>query len=175
MKTIDFLKKDFLSKTGRELPVFRYNGNLGILYDVEAAVEFIPLDEVLSMELDYDNVKSLTCESDCAEDGEEITDAPIRNEENEQKLLFDGVWSTVDYQKSDEYVRELCVTTDRFYDWTSSRKRMLDRIESASRKDLESLRAEWKDIVSQYSDPLGFEEWETQKADFDSLIQEANS
>ncbi|MBE6322696.1 MAG: hypothetical protein E7073_06740 [Bacteroidales bacterium] len=105
-KTIDFLKKDFLSKTGRELPVFRYNGNFGILYDVEAAVEFIPLDEVLSMELDYDKVKYLTCESDSAEYGEEITDAPIRNEENEQKLLFDSVWSTVDYQKSDEYVRD---------------------------------------------------------------------
>lgn len=171
LKRAESLKKDFASKTGRELPVFKYNGKLGILYDVDAAIEFVPLDEVLSMKLDYDDVKSLTYESDCAEYGEEITDATIHDG---QKLLFNSVWSSVDYQKSDEYVRELCVTTNSYYDWTSSRKLMLNRIESASRKELEELRAEWEDIVSQYSDPLGFEEWEAQKADFDSLIQEAD-
>ena len=133
MKTIEQVKSEYKSATGYDMPIYTYNGKLGVLYDADCVAEFIPMDKFLAMDnIDYGSVRWVT-EYPGGDEGEEITDAPIRNEENEQKLLVDGVWSPVDANKSDEYVRELLVTTDRYYDWTSERSRMVNAIHNALR------------------------------------------
>ena len=45
----------------------------------------------------------------------------------------------MDANKSDEYVRELLVTTDRYYDWTSERSRMIDAIQQTLEKHNDEL------------------------------------
>lgn len=126
MKTEDEVKREFREIIGLSLPIYTFKGKRGVIYDHH----FLPMDDFLAMEeVDcYDNVCWITTDAAWAKEGEEITDAPIRNEENNQMLLVDGVWSTVSYNKSDEYVRELLITTDKHYNWTSERKRMIDSL-----------------------------------------------
>ena len=130
MKTIEQVKQEFKAATGHDMPIYTYNGEVGVLYDVDCIPEFIPMDEFLGRpSVNYDDVRWVTVGADGCEEGEEITDAAVRNDENEEKLLVDCVWSPVDYNKSDEFVRELLVTTTKYYSWTSERKRMIDAIQ----------------------------------------------
>lgn len=130
MKTIEQAKQEFKAATGYNMPIYTYNGESGVLYDVDCVTKFIPMDEfLLRPSVNYDDVRWVTVGADGCEEGEEITDAAVRNEENEEKLLVDCVWSPVDYNKSDEFVRELLVTTTQYYAWTSERRRMIDAIQ----------------------------------------------
>ena len=130
MKTIEIIKEEFKNATGYDMPIYTYNGKLGVLYDVAGVPEFIPMDEfLLRQSVNYDDVRWVTVGADGCEEGEEITDAAVRNEQNEEKLLVDCVWSPVDYNNSDEFVRELLVTTTQYYSWTSERKHMIDAIQ----------------------------------------------
>lgn len=178
MKTIEQIKEEYKKETGHNLPIYTYNGKLGVIYNYGS--DFISIEELLQLDpIDLDSIRSVTCESDICEEGEEITDAPIRNEENEQKLIVDCAWSSVAYHDSDEFVRELLVTTNQYYNWTSERKRMIDKIEDYYKQGehscytLEGLRQEWEEIVRQYKDPCGFEEFSGTSSDFDSLVEEA--
>lgn len=134
MKTKEEIKKEFKAVRGYDLPIYTYNGELGVLYEENRtgyawAIEFIPMDEFLAKDdIDFENVRWVTIGADVCQEGEEITDDPIRCEENSQKLVVDSAWSPVSVNKSDKYIRELYVTTDRYYDWTSERTRMYKSI-----------------------------------------------
>lgn len=195
MKTIEEVKNEFKKTTGYELPIYTYKGELGVIYECDyehskCVPEFMPIDEFLGMEqIDYDQVRWVTVGADDCEEGEEITDAPIRNDENEQKLMVDCVWSPVSINKSDEYIRELYIETDRYYNWTSERKRMIDRIEKIlkyyydllsydSDDELEELQSkikklckDWDETCNKYEDPKGWAEFESNSIDFKDLIR----
>lgn len=209
MKTIEQVKSEYKSATGYDMPIYTYNGKLGVLYDVDCVPEFISMDEFLSRpSVNYDDVHWVTVGADGCEDGEEITDAAVRNEENEEDLLVDHVWSPVDYNESDEFVRELLVTTTQYYAWTSERRRMIDAIQQTLEKydeelgwyngvldeDLEqddikkrdgwieslkrSIRMrkdDWEKTCSNYTDPLGWRDYEHNSIDFENVYQEAIS
>ena len=190
MKNIETIKQEFKAATGRDLPIFTYEGQLGVLYQVHEHDayfdDFLPMEKFLNLDsIDFDLIGYLTSESDYADEGEEITDKPIVNPENEQKLIVDDVWSTVTYNQSDEYERELLISTSRYHNWTSRRSKMLDRIydvltaeddeDNEKEEKLATLRNEWEEICSQYSDPVGCEEWNENKADFDNLVKEAET
>lgn len=126
------------------MPIYTYNGKLGVLYEMEhyacIVPEFIPMDEFMAKDdIDYDRVRWVTVGADGCEEGEEITDAAVRCDENDEKLLVDCVWSPVDYNKSDEFVRELLVTTTKYYNWTSARKLRIDSILHTLEKHNEEL------------------------------------
>lgn len=132
MKTIEEIKSEFKNATGKELPIYTFKGQLGALMERKheycRATDFIPMDDVLNMEIiDFDAVRWVDVEEDNCDEGEEITDAAIVNPEYDQGML-DNTWSPVSYAKSDEYVRELLVTTTRYHSWTSERSRMVDSL-----------------------------------------------
>ena len=140
MKTIEQVKQEFKAATGYDMPIYMYNGKLGVLYDVDCVPEFIPIDEFLVRpSVNYDDVTWVTVGADGCEEGEEITDAAVRCDGNDQKLFVDCVWSPVDYNKSDEFCRELLVTTNRYYSWSSERKHMIDAIQQTLEKYNEGL------------------------------------
>lgn len=140
MKTIEEVKQEFKAATGKDMPIYTYEGKLGVLYDVDCVPEFIPMDEFLVRpSVNYDDVRWVTVDADGCEEGEEITDKPIRNDENAQCLLVDCVWSPVSDNKSDEFVRELLVTTTQYYSWTSERKHMIEVIQQDLQKHEEEL------------------------------------
>ena len=144
MKTIKEIKqefKNFYLAKGRnlELPIYTFNGKLGVLYDDDGVDVFVPMDEFLANDkIEYDRVRWVTVYPG-GEEGEEITDRPIRNDENDERLMVDCVWSPLDCNKSDEFVRELLVTTDGYYDWTSERSRMINGIQDALKDADENL------------------------------------
>lgn len=209
MKTIEQVKSEYKSATGYDMPIYTYNGKLGVLYDVDCVPEFIPMDKFLSRpSVNYDDVRWVTVGADGCEEGEEITDAAVRNEQNEEKLLVDCVWSPVDYNESDQFVRELLVTTTQYYAWTSERRRMIDAIQQTLEKydeelgwyngvldeDLEqddikkrdgwieslkrSIRMHkdnWEKTCSNFTDPLGWRDFEHSSIDFENVYQEAIS
>lgn len=129
MKTIEQIKQEFKNATGKELPIYTFKGKLGVLMEGEYGVaDFIPMDDVLQMEsIDFDAVRWVDVEEDACEEGEEITDAAIVNPEYDQGII-DNMWSPVWYAKSDEYVRELLVTTTRYHSWTSNRSYMVGNL-----------------------------------------------
>lgn len=185
MKNIEQIKKEAKEATGHDITIFSYNGELGLLmnvYDNCYHTDFVPFIEMDTDNINYDDVTGLTTESDFAEDGAKITNAPIVNEQNEQKLIVDSVWSTINYNKSDVYVRELLVTTDRYYDWTSERRRMIDRIYNVVNDDehgeawknerMKEMKNDWYAICDQYEDPCGFAEFQDRSIEFDDLISE---
>ena len=184
MKTIEQIKQEYTAATGKTLPIFTFKGELGILMEVMNpkshawGTDFVPFSKLNTDNIDYDCIHGLTSESDYAEEGEEITDQPIVNDENEQRLIVDCVFSTVNYWKSDMYCRQLLVTTTRFYDWTSDRRRMIDMIHESIKNDRfeeqkNELEKEWNEMVSQYSDPCGTAEFQPNSIEFDSLVEEA--
>lgn len=90
------------------------------------------------------------CYGGCADDEPEITDTAVVNPENEQRLIY--AWVGIEYAKDNEIERKLLTLTDRYYDWTSERKKMFDKIFDYKEKgyDLSELEFEWKNIVSGY-------------------------
>lgn len=208
MKTIEQIKQEFKNATGKELPIYTFNGKLGVLMERKheycLATDFIPMDDVLNIEnIDYDAVRWVDEGADGCEEGEEITDAAIVNPEYEQQLLVDNVWSPVWYAKSDEYVRQLLVTTTKYYNWTSERSRMIDSLyadmkkcskeldyydgtetNEEDKKDrdvwmdylkerLASEKKEWEEICSRYKDPEGWAEYNRNSVRFSSVMKEA--
>lgn len=197
-----------MNATGKELPVYTFNGKLGVIYEhdtkyARGVPDFFPMDDFLKIDnIDFDCVCWVEVDADSCEEGEEITDAPFVNPGNEQKLRVDCAWSPVIYNKSDEYTRQLLVTTDNYYDWTSERRRMIDNLyddmkkysnefacydgteteeEDIQDRDkwishlkecLESRKKDWEEICSRYEDPVGWEDFSTNKADFFSVLQE---
>lgn len=194
MKTLEIIKREFKSATGWEMPVYTYRGSLGVLYD-NGMTEFIQMEDFLKLaEIDFDSVRWAEG-ADGSEEGEEITDAPIVCPENEQKLMVDCVWSSVLYNDSDQYVRELLVTTDQYYNWTSNRRCMIDALEqdldkygerfavAADENRSEELKGnlkrrlisrhkDWDKTCSEYSDPLSWSDFNNNTSDFSSVLNE---
>ena len=85
---------------------------------------------------------------------EEILNTTVQNIENEQRLLYNE-WVRESYAEQDETHRELAVTTDRYYDWTSERTRFIECYPRTRRyKTEDEMRKEWKDLCSGYSAPF---------------------
>ena len=191
MKTIETIKQDFKAATGKDMPIYTFEGKLGILYDSNGsgALDFIPMDEFLAKEdTDFELVSSVDVDWSCKE-GEEI-DEDWYVDEYDGHLQRHG-WAPLEYFKSDKYVRELLVTTNRFnrYSWTSERKKMIDEI----RTDLEDFREctgikkimetiqhnipyykkDWENTCSKYEDPLGWESCQLHSVDFYDVLKEA--
>lgn len=128
MKTIEQIKIEFKNATGKDLPLYTYKGKLGILYECEpyhGKPDFLPMENLLQKEdLDFEKVHWIDFGEDCAEEGDEITDASIQNPEWEQGVL--SAWVTTAYAKSDMYVRELLITTTDYHAWKSARKWEID-------------------------------------------------
>lgn len=144
MKTIEQVKQEFKAATGKNMPIYNYEGNLGVIYEVQHpycwAPDFIPMDDFLAKDdIDYNRVRWVTVGAEGCEEGEEITERPIRNDENDQRLLVDCVWSPLADNKSDEFVRELLVTTDRYYSWKSERRKMIEAIQQTLEEHDEGL------------------------------------
>lgn len=100
--------------------------------------------------------------------GTAIIAANCVNPENGQKLV-EGWW-TEQYSKEDEFNREYLTTTDSYYDWTSERTRMINRINGASHEgvitadDYTGLKTEWDNAVKEYC---------SDDTVFDALLDEA--
>ena len=96
---------------------------------------------------------------------EEIVHTTVQNFENEQGLLCD--WVRKSYAEQDEAHRELVVVTDRYYAWTSERKRFIDLHAGNSSFSEEDLRKEWNEICSRYAQPFDGDD-----ISFESVLKE---
>ncbi len=190
MKTIETIKQDFKDATGKDMPIYTFEGKLGVLYDVDncGAADFIHMDEFLAMDdIDFYLVHAAYDDDGVSNEGEEITEDWVVNCENTQHLLYD--WCTLEYLKSDKYVRELLVTTDKFYRWTSERKKMIDiiikdigdfrectgikKIMKTIQHNIPYYKKEWENTCSKYEDPLNCEMFDQHSADFNDVLKEA--
>jgi len=133
---------DLLSlSNNKDYAFYIYNGEVGVLCEIDDktikakgyesfnGIAFIPgydIEEVLAGHLDTkphltnDDVYSGytgCCDIDVQE---------CRCIENEQHMELN--WWTDAWAKSDEFVRELLVTTTQYYEWTSERRRTIDAI-----------------------------------------------
>lgn len=167
-------------KANNETPFYRHDGKCGVLvekYDEAAHAwceVFVPEEELESIESE-DDLRLTLEDTDCGYGGEvEIVETGVMNPENEQRIIM--AWVSKDYAASDEYERELCATTTSYYDWTSERTKMIDKIQAAIRNGatIEQTKAcveEWKSIVGRYSNPLGAVF--PKDPDFESVLKEA--
>lgn len=162
-------------------PIYTYNGNTVILADVADMAQYTdvePLDTCrgIGAYLATDDVIQLACQHDlCRETYDdsysaysgnvEIIDTEVVNVENPQRLTDE--WVSKEYALRDEAERELCVTTDRYYDWTSERSKMIDRVSNALTSTVDALRQEWEHIVNGYEYASDVDD-----VDFDSLLQD---
>lgn len=140
---------------------------LGTLYENKVSnVEFAPLDKLPNSE-DVESWEIGTIDESYAyevlydkNELQELTNDVIVNPENKQGLIQG--WVTVDYLVLDEAERELLVTTDRYYDWQSKRKEMIEKVWNRSEREYGTdwhtislankteLELEWNEIVEEY-------------------------
>lgn len=143
-----------------DIPHYLYNGAQVVLLDPNDVPNITPastsgkynpyyLNAKLVEAIEDGTIKAHLTYDDCYSGwvgATEIVHTDVVNVENEQRLLSE--WVTIPYANTDEAERELCVTTDGYYDWESERSRMIDRIRDG--EDIEELRKEWEDIVRTY-------------------------
>ena len=133
---------------------------------------------------------SYSCYSGCSD----IDNHTIVCMENDQRLSHEE-WVTDMYAASDEYVRQLLTHTNSYYDWTSWRTNAIETIEQKIesfdenlcgvdndeevkesvnylKKWLREYKEQWEEIVSEYSDPLGFADSKKETADFLSVLND---
>lgn len=136
-KRLNKLLKDNL----KELPVYLFNDIEGVLLDdVECArnnidfyaheyigqVAFIPLSELTEKEITKSDCR--LAESDYGMGYVEETDIEIQDivaRENEQKLLT--VWELSIFKNDNEYQKEMMITTNKYYEWTSYRAEFVEK------------------------------------------------
>ncbi len=88
--------------------------------------------------------------------GEEIVCTECVNPENPQRLI--GHFWTKEYAEQDEFERTFITRTDKFYDWTSERTRMIDKIYDKSEEgcisadDYRELKGDWDRSVSEFKE-----------------------
>lgn len=106
-----------------------YENDMGVLCVVEGEKRFVPL--VLLPATEY-LIEDWSCVPYDVVPGIEIENLSflvydeVVNNENEQKLIEEYV--TPEYAAFDYAERELCVITDRYYDWVSRREKILNEI-----------------------------------------------
>jgi hypothetical protein len=100
-------------------------------------------------------------------DPDDIIYADVVNIENDQRLI--NVWCRSYYAGIDLAERELCVTTNGYFDWTSERSQMIDKIDS-NMYELSELKKEWNNIVNRYKPYL---KDLYQDYSFESLLEES--
>lgn len=150
----------------KEIPFYFYQGKKVVLLYPEDAVGFTLLDndgscnpyeltDELSSYLRKHDISPCLTGDDTYSDyagPEEIVHTTVRGFENEQSLLCD--WVRKSYAEQDEAHRELVVVTDRYYDWTSERKRFIDFYSGIDYYSEEELRAKWNEICLRYAQPF---------------------
>lgn len=127
-------------------PLAAYDTNYGVYALTPEITERIESGE-LTVGLTYEDSYG----APLLDEEEEIDYRDVQNMENEQRLTYE--WVSVEYALQDEAHRMLCVTTDNYYDWTSDRTKMLDRMWQAHQDDRlnrEECEAEWNEIVNNY-------------------------
>lgn len=153
-------------------------------FDDGAQTVFVPCEDLESSIIDK-NITPLGTTDDSYSDYSygEITDTRCVNPEYEQGLIY-GWWHK-EYAESDRYVRELLTITNSYYNWTSERSRMADRLEDiltgegsaeSMRRQLARAKQDWEETCSQYSDPLGYADMsgdEGATADFGNVLSYA--
>lgn len=103
--------------------------------------------------------------------GECIDMVEMTNIENTQ--CFSYVWDEIDEGKSSEYERELCIKTDRYYQWDSQLSQISTQILEEFRyihseyedeelsEELTKMKLkykiEWEETISRYSNPMGYD------------------
>lgn len=150
-------------------------GVRGILDYVNGVITFIPVDKVDETNFDYPDESSCLTDEDKWDgqyNGEtEIVETIVVNPQNTQKIVV--AWVSEAYAESDEYERMLCTDTTCFYDWTSERTAMKDRIRKSIDKYGEInplLEKEWKEIVDRYTNTC---DWDLPSVEFIDLVKEA--
>lgn len=169
-----------------EYVFYVYKGEVGILcyldddtanakgYASDGQIAFVPAYDMEGVCKDLDNGACATYEDsyDAYCGCMSIDLHTVTNIENEQRLLH-YTWVSDVYAESDEYQRELLTITDKYYDWTSERSRMIDKIIDAMDRGiaLAGLKKEWCWRISLYKDPLGVDT--DDKAQFYCVVSEA--
>lgn len=131
-------------------PLAAYDTNYGVYAltpEIEPRIEAGELTVGLTYEDSYG--------APILDEEEEIDYRDVQNMENEQRLAHE--WVSVEYAKQDEAHRMLCVTTDEYYDWTSDRAEMLDRMWQARQKGnlrRKECEEEWEEITNRYGSPF---------------------
>ena len=165
---------------------YLYNGIPSVLLYEEDALRLCPAQEPLSTDGGF-HPYELTDELAAAIEAEnflpcgnyedsylggwteatEIGYNTVRNIENDQRTVIE--WTSNEYAMMDEAERELCVTTDRYYDWTSARAEMIRQIEGGY--DIQELEKEWNTKCAEYESVL---DSINEDYSFASIIEEAN-
>lgn len=97
--------------------------------------------------------------------GDDIVLEFVTNPENSQKLLY--AFAHKESYESDLYERELLITTNKYYDWTSARARFVENV-ARNLGNKQSRLAEWETICKDYD---GFNHY-CDNADFNELWNE---
>lgn len=130
-------------------------------------------DKAANIKCGYDLINQVR-EALRNEESVTLTLVPATNPENDHSLCEQ--WLTPEEADSDEYIRELCVTTDNYYDWTSERARLINRVLADiddGEIDVDRLarhEADWRETCTRYCDPMG---WDYDNdASFSSIMKE---
>lgn len=166
---------------GKQIKVYKYN-DVRVFLAYEDDVKGVkPLDtsgNIGAYPIECYNGSTVCCTTeevyigDYVDDDLEIACCECVNPENDKRLLI-GWWS-IDYAIRDEFERIFLVATDRYYDWTSERTKMLEKLCNASDDDVVTrevyteLKLEWDNMVNRFCQ----EHIVLLSAPFDELIEE---
>jgi len=143
-----------------------YNGYIGFY-------EFSSITENIFKEIESGNlhVETTYMGSYCGVEfsGESIGIVKMRNIENEQSII--EVWDEINESKSDEYLRELCIETDKYYQWDSELSEIMNSIRSKIyniyknyeddeiSQEMSEMKLrfnkEWEETIGRFSNPMG--------------------
>lgn len=147
---------------GKKIKVYNYNDVLVFLAFEDDVKGVKPLDtdgNIGAYPIECYDGSTVCCTTEEVYSGEWVDEVEIVccecvSPENDQSLLI-GWWS-IDYAINDEFERTFLVTTDRYYDWTSERTKMLEKLSIASVDDVVTrevytkLKLEWDNMVSRF-------------------------
>jgi hypothetical protein len=157
---------DLVTKIDKNVKPLDYNGEIGF-YDFSSITEKI-IKEIESGNL---NVETTYMGSYCGVEfsGESIGIVKMKNIENEQRII--EVWDEIDEGKSDEYERELCIETNRYYHWDSELSEILGQIrdkvsyihsnyeDDEISQEMSEMKLrfnkEWEETIGRFSNPMG--------------------
>lgn len=173
-----------MKTTVDNIQTYNLNGTVVYLADMDDVPGVTPIDYVGNIgayTVDSYNGCLVRCTTDDAYSGVSsdcdtaIISAACVNPENDQRLV-EGWW-TKEYYTDDLFSREYLTTTDNYYDWTSARTRMINRLVDKSREGVitaeaySALEEEWDNAV--LDAVRGCANYAASDAPFEALLEEA--
>jgi hypothetical protein len=136
------------------MPIYTYQGKLGVLYDGD----FLTLEELIAKDdIDYELITTSDDDpSHSMDDGWEIVHVDMQNPDRTKELVKS--WVHPVFAASDEYVRQLLITTNSEYAWQSERSVIVARLKELMHgydEKIEKLMKELKDSIQVMN-----EEWD---------------